>query len=234
MADLPDRVPQPDRVPDLRASNVDRERVAEVLRTAAAEGRLDLDELDERLAAAYAAKTYADLVPLTHDLPVAATAVPAAMSRDDRIGGVPTSTGGVAILGGFSRKGRWVVPELFTGLAFCGGGELDLREASFAAPEVEIRLFAVMGGVEVTVPEDAEVIINGVGIMGGFDDKAAGPGRPGAVRIKVTGLAFWGGVEVKRLPPKEEVERRKLERKLERRQARQARVERRQQRRLEG
>ena len=226
MADLPDL---PDRTPELRASNADRERVAEILRTAAAEGRIDLDELDERLGAAYAAKTYADLVPLTRDLPVAAHPGPP-MAVDNRIGGAPTSSGGVAVMGGFHRKGRWVVPPLFVGFAFWGGGELDLREARFAEAEVEIRLFAVMGGFEVIVPEDAEVIINGVGIMGGFDDRAAGPGVPGGPRIKVTGLAFWGGVDVKRLPPKEEVERRKLARKQERRQAR---LDRRMQRRLD-
>ena len=54
---------------DLRISDADRHRVAEVLREAAGEGRLDLDELDERLEATYAAKTYGDLVPITVDLP---------------------------------------------------------------------------------------------------------------------------------------------------------------------
>ena len=53
----------------LRVSDDDRHKVAEILREAAGEGRLDLDELDERLEAAYAAKTYADLVPITLDLP---------------------------------------------------------------------------------------------------------------------------------------------------------------------
>ena len=53
----------------LRISDDDRHRVAEVLREAAGEGRLDLDELDQRLEAAYAAKVYADLVPILADLP---------------------------------------------------------------------------------------------------------------------------------------------------------------------
>jgi hypothetical protein len=150
---------------------------------------------------------------------------------DNRVGGVATSTGGVAIMGGFERKGPWVVPDLFTALAFWGGGELDLREARFATPEVELRMFAIMGGIDITVPEDAEVVINGVGIMGGFDHRASGPGQHGAPRIKITGLAFWGGVSVKRLPPQEEVERRKLQRKMERRQAR---IERQERRRLES
>ena len=56
----------------LRISDEDRHAVAEVLRHAAGEGRIDLEELDERLEAAYAAKTYGDLVPITADLPAAA------------------------------------------------------------------------------------------------------------------------------------------------------------------
>ena len=55
----------------LRISDEDRHKVAEVLRQAAGEGRIDLDELDERLEATYAAKTYGELVPITADLPVA-------------------------------------------------------------------------------------------------------------------------------------------------------------------
>ncbi|HEY0573137.1 MAG TPA: DUF1707 domain-containing protein [Pseudonocardia sp.] len=54
---------------ELRAADVDRERVAERLSRAHAEGRIDLVEFDERVAAAYAARTYAELTPLTADLP---------------------------------------------------------------------------------------------------------------------------------------------------------------------
>ena len=53
----------------MRISDADRHRVAEFLREAAGEGRIDLDELDSRLEATYAAKTYGDLVPITVDLP---------------------------------------------------------------------------------------------------------------------------------------------------------------------
>ena len=52
----------------LRVSDKERHEVAEVLREAAGEGRITLEELDERLEATYAARTYADLVPLTADL----------------------------------------------------------------------------------------------------------------------------------------------------------------------
>jgi hypothetical protein len=48
----------PDGLPELRASDADREQVAEVLRDALAEGRLDMEEFEERLEATYKARTY--------------------------------------------------------------------------------------------------------------------------------------------------------------------------------
>jgi Domain of unknown function (DUF1707) len=59
-----------DRDGDIRASDKDRERVVETLQTAYTDGRLDLDEFDDRMNAAYAAKTWSDLRELTRDLPV--------------------------------------------------------------------------------------------------------------------------------------------------------------------
>jgi hypothetical protein len=220
MAELPDRLP----ARELRASDADRERVAELLRTAAAEGRLDLTELDERLAVVYAARTYADLEPVTADLPTHPAAV--AVPRDGRVGGTTTDWGAVAIMGGFERKGVWVVPPVFSCGVFWGGGEIDLREARFAEPDTTIRAFAVMGGINIIVPEDVEVVVSGIGIMGGFDHGASGPGTPGGPRVTVTGLAFWGGVSVTRRPPREEELRRRAERRA-------AKLERRQMRRLE-
>jgi hypothetical protein len=219
MSDLPERT-QPTDPRLMRASDADRELVAEVLRTAAAEGRLQLHELDERLAAVYAARTYADLEPVTHDLPAAHPA-PAPVRAPVATGGQATSGMGVAILGGFERKGRWWVGRRFTGVAMMGGGEIDLREAVFTDGEVTVTAFAMMGGISVIVPEEAEVVVNGVGIMGGFDPRAAGPGTPGAPRITVNGVAFWGGVDVRRLPPIEELKRRKLERKRQKAERRQ-------------
>jgi DUF1707 SHOCT-like domain/2TM domain len=57
--------------PSHRASDAEREAVADRLRAAATEGRLDAEELDERLTAAYGARTIGDLEPLTADLPAA-------------------------------------------------------------------------------------------------------------------------------------------------------------------
>lgn len=64
----------PAGAPPVRASDAERDQAAEILRAGYAEGRLGRAELDERLAAAYAAKTRANLQELTSDLPGAVPA----------------------------------------------------------------------------------------------------------------------------------------------------------------
>jgi hypothetical protein len=187
----------------MRASDADRERVAEVLRTAVVEGRLDLNEVDERLRQVYAARTYADLEPITKDLPIPMTSVPP-VPASAPLAPVRPGEGGdvanaIAVMGGFMRNGSWVPPRVLNCVAFWGGGTVDLREARFLHAEIEIHVVAIMGGVHILVPEEADVQITGSGVMGGFDHHASGTGQPGAVRVIVTGFAFWGGVGVQRL-----------------------------------
>ena len=66
----------------LRASDADRERVVEELRAHAGDGRLDLEELEERTSAALAAKTLADLQAVKADLPPRSSRR-SARARDD-------------------------------------------------------------------------------------------------------------------------------------------------------
>lgn len=233
---------------DLRASDADRERVAEILREALAEGRLDMEEFNERVDAAYRSRTYGELEPLTRDLPTAA--VPAVSlakgaldddpasteidwSRRVDPGAEPTSRGAFAFWSGFSRKGGWTVGRVFTSFAMWGGGEIDLREAHFADRDVTIRCFAVMGGIGVIVPPDLNVTVRGFGFMGGFGDDATGAGTPGSPRVTVTGFALMGGVGVERKLRKAERLRRKEERRRAHLEAKQARLEARQTRRAE-
>ena len=56
--------------PSLRASDADRERIVEILRQHTAEGRITADEFEDRMNAAYGAKTVGALAELTTDLPV--------------------------------------------------------------------------------------------------------------------------------------------------------------------
>ena len=191
----------------LRASDKDRESAAEVLREAAGEGRLSMPELDERLDAVYEAKTYADLEPIIRDLPHAAIAPAAAAvqasppaSAVERSGAKPASGSAIAVMSGFSRKGAWVVPADFTAVVVMGGGELDLRDAQFSAPVVNIHATAIMVAIAIIVPDDAEVQVTGVGLLGVFEHGPTGAGRPGGPKIHIGGVAFWGAVDVRRKP----------------------------------
>jgi hypothetical protein len=203
MANLPDR-PDPTAVGhrQLRVSDHDREQVAEQLRQAAGDGRLTLDELDDRLSQAYAARTFGDLEPLTHDLPSAGTGPAAAPVPTTRVGGTATSHFALSVMGGFGRKGDWVAPRNFTAITVMGGGSIDLRAASFAEPHVTIRAFALMGGIEILVPEGVEVVLHGVPIMGGIDGPAGSNPPPGAPRVTILAVAVMGGIDVKVKPPK--------------------------------
>ncbi|MFE6741278.1 DUF1707 SHOCT-like domain-containing protein [Streptomyces tubercidicus] len=210
-------------LPELRASDADRERVAEILRDALAEGRLAMAEFEERLDAAYQARTYGELRPLTADLPSAA-AQPAPLSLRKESGapqrwserivsGTEGSGLGLSLMGGFQRKGRWTIARRFTAACLMGGGEIDLREANFAGPEVVINCWVLMGGVNIVVPPGVEVDVRGLGIMGGFDAREDGaPPEPGAPRVIVKGLALMGGVGVERKLPRAERRRLKEER----------------------
>ena len=190
----------PDRA-QLRISDGDRHRVAEVLREAAGDGRIDLDELDERLDATYAARTYADLVPITADLPADAPAAHVAATPATPVASASASRH-VAIMSGFERKGVWQVPEAMSVFAFMGGAEIDTRRATFAAREVTLTINAIMGGANVIVGPDTHVIMDGVGIMGGY----AGPSdraedtdfTADSPTIRIRGFALMGGVSVHR------------------------------------
>ncbi|MFI0722285.1 DUF1707 domain-containing protein [Streptomyces sp. NPDC021224] len=185
----------------LRASDADRDRVADILREALAEGRLDSSEHSERLDHVYAAKTMGELEPLVADLPAGAAshpaAAPAAAPRGYADGG-GENPNLVGILGGAERKGRWRVGSKITAVAILGGVEIDLSEATFTSPELVIHCTAVMGGVTIKLPENVTLRGGGViGIMGGSDIKAYESPDPGAPVVRVDGVAFWGGVEAK-------------------------------------
>ncbi|MGH3630060.1 MAG: DUF1707 SHOCT-like domain-containing protein [Sciscionella sp.] len=202
----------------LRASNDDRERVAQVLHDAMAQGRITLDELDERLQATYAAKTLDELTPITQDLPgtspvLAAAQHPAVMLSKQhitrqgqtgvqRIAGTPDATLSIGVFGGFERKGSWVVPPTHNVVCIFGGGTIDMSEAHFAQQESVLNVFAWMGGAEIKVPSDVTVHVEGVGILGGFSHDSSTQPQPGAPVVRVRGLAIFGGISVERISRK--------------------------------
>jgi hypothetical protein len=191
----------------LRISDDDRHKVAEVLREAAGEGRIDFEELDQRLEATYAARTYADLVPITLDLPVQASAPlpvhPVAPSTPSPVVAGAAHEKHLAILSGVERKGVWVVPQHLTVNCFMGGADLDLRRAQFAAREVVITINAVMGGADIKVNPQTQVIMEGTGILGGYSgpSEATPPELDtNSPVVRIRGFALMGGVSVSRRP----------------------------------
>lgn len=196
--------------PNLRISDADRHKVADILREAAGEGRLEIDELDDRLDATFKAKTYADLVPITVDLPAAGSPsllVPQGSPVTGKSPAVFADTPiesqlYVAIMSGVDRRGVWTVPATGNVIALMGGAELDMRQAQFSAQETVIYANAIMGGVNITVGPDVQVVMQGVGIMGGYVGPSGIEPSGGPV-LRVKGLALMGGVTVIRKPVKE-------------------------------
>lgn len=203
----------------LRISDADRHQVAEVLRQAAGEGRLELDELDERLEATYAARTYADLWPITRDLPVPRPPQMPAAQRPltgPAPGSVPAVRfdSSVAVMSGTTRKGVWEVGPTHSVFCVMGGVDIDLREAVFTGREVVITANTLMGGIDVIVNERTKVIVEGMGIMGAFEqarDKVEPRLDADSPVVRVRGAAIMGAVTVVRKgPPRSRRQRKSL------------------------
>lgn len=86
-------------VPSVRASDSDREQVAERLRHATVEGRLSPDELEDRLGALYSSRTYGELDALVADLPATSSPAPVRHSAPLWIGAAGAATLMLATLG---------------------------------------------------------------------------------------------------------------------------------------
>ncbi|MGI8749502.1 MAG: DUF1707 SHOCT-like domain-containing protein [Thermoleophilaceae bacterium] len=180
------------RPPAVRASDPEREGTVTTLRDGAAEGRLTLEELAERVERALAAATRDELEALTADLPASAPET-AARARGTRWV--------IGIMGGDDHTGRWSIARRCTVVNVMGGADLDLREALVAGTETEITVVSVMGGSTIVVPEGVEVELGGFALMGGNDLEVKGaPARPGAPVVRVRAFSLMGGTEVRTVP----------------------------------
>jgi hypothetical protein len=201
MGEIENRPPDPSL---LRISDAERQKVAEVLRDAAGEGRIDLEELDERLEMTWGAKTYADLVPITADLHLPAHPV-AGSPPVPRPSPVPAAghASSMAIMGECKRQGVWAVPEHHSAFALMGSVLLDLRQAQLSAHTTQVNASTIMGEIRIIVPAHVDVVIDGTPIMGEFGhgkDKAPAEVGPGSPVVRVRGMALMGSVTVQRLP----------------------------------
>lgn len=184
---------------DLRASDADRDRVAEILREALAEGRLDPEEHAERIDTVYRAKTMGELEPVLRDLPAAGGSRPQPDSGGYAHGPgapVPDQTL-VAIFSASVRKGRWQAPARINAFALFGSVEIDLTEAVFPQQQVRINATSIFGSVDIRVPENITLRSNGSGVLGSFEVQTNDAEDPDAPQVLVNGLAVLGSVDAR-------------------------------------
>jgi class 3 adenylate cyclase len=193
-SDAAERFPDPARQPLQRAADADRDQTVTLLREHVVVGRLTLDEFSERVGGALAARTRGELDALVADLPARPQPEPEATRRQVR-------RWIVAVMSGATAKGRWRVGDHTTAIAVMGGCVLDLRQAQISGSEVVINAFAIMGGIDIIVPEGIDVELAGFAMMGGRHMRIRDvPIIPGSPRIIIRAFPIMGGVEVKSRP----------------------------------
>jgi len=168
-----DRPAEPSAQAELRASHTDRDRVVELLRVAAGDGRLTAEELDERLEAALTARTYSELAVLTTDLPetrppagLAGQAAGLAQDRAKELVKIDCGSGAAR------RDGQWLVPQRMEINVASGSVKLDLTQAVISSPTLQL---------DIDVRSGSLLLVTRPGIVVDTDDVAV---RSGSVRVK--------------------------------------------------
>ncbi|WP_227979056.1 DUF1707 SHOCT-like domain-containing protein [Nocardia spumae] len=182
----PDIAPQ-SPAPAVRITDHERAQVARQLQLALGDGSLDLGELDQRLAAVYAARTRADLAAVTADLPVAAATEPLVLST---------------IAGSIRKDGQWVAPAEITATAASGSVRLDFSEAICPHPVVELHIGIGSGSVRLTVPHGWRVDLDRVALASGrTKNKVTEPPLPGYPTLRVDGSIGSGSIRARYSKP---------------------------------
>jgi hypothetical protein len=184
----------PDGSGRLRVSDADRERAAELLNRAVAEGRLTLGEFEERMSTAVAARTRAELEALLRDLPEAARWLsPPPLPPPVRKESVHLRAG----VGDVRRRGYWQVPPSIQVSGGMGDAILDFTEAEISSPVTTIDVSLGMGNLMLVVPPgvtvDADDVYTTIG-----DVKNRTDSRPGqrTHHIVVRGRLGMGDVKI--------------------------------------
>ncbi|MEU2602033.1 DUF1707 SHOCT-like domain-containing protein [Streptomyces hirsutus] len=189
------------RAAELRVSDADRDRVADLLREALAEGRLSPEEHAERVEGVLAAKTAGELEVFVRDLPGAHQQRSAHVSAPSRptAGAIPMDPDDnvVAVFSAATRKGRWRAGRRIHVYAVFGNVEIDLSEAVFEHQQVVIKAFSVFGNVEVRVPENVSLRGMGGGVLGNFEVASLDSEDPEAPVVYVDGWAVLGNIEAR-------------------------------------
>ncbi len=195
----------------MRIGDDDRQRVIDALSRHTGEGRLTLDEFAELAGRVYTARTRRDLdevlagLPDAVDIhrPVATGGVATVPADSDGSSAAADTTPSpprrrfVAVMCGTGARGRWRAPGRITAFAFWGHVKVDLRRAVIDERAVEVTAWAIMGSVEVVVPDGIPVDLDGMVLMGGSSDhtqRSKVAPLPHAPLVRVHARGLWGGV----------------------------------------
>ena len=178
---------------EMRASDADRDRVMEVLRVAAVEGRLTPDELEERLEAALSSRTLGELAALTADL-VAVPSVPdVTRTRAEDMVRIDQRGGSVR------RTGRWVVPQRLELRSSWCDVWLDFTDA--VIPHDTLRLDLNMRGGSLVLVAGPGLVVDAEALTLRYADirirPATEPGAPVVLRVQLVGRMRYGWIEQK-------------------------------------
>ncbi|MEU0336927.1 DUF1707 domain-containing protein [Streptomyces sp. NPDC006193] len=191
------------QIAELRASDADRDRIADILREALAEGRLTAEEHAERVEGVLHAKTVGELDVFIRDLPAAhqRPAAPAYTPVPPRPapGAVPVEADArvVAVFSSALRRGRWRAGRRLHAYAVFGSVEIDLSEAIFEYQQVVIKAVSVFGDVRIRVPENISLRGTGGGVLGNFEVSPLDSVDSDAPVVYVDGWAVLGNVEAR-------------------------------------
>jgi hypothetical protein len=177
---------------ELRASHEDRDRVVELLRMAAGDGRLSADELDQRLEVALTARTYGELAALTRDLPAAPGLTTAAEPKDL----IRIESGS----GSARRDGRWVVPRRMEIRVRSGSVRLDFTEAVITQATLRIGVEVNSGSLTLITKPGIVVDAGDISVRSGSVTVRPPEDLPALLSIQVSGKVGSGSVTAR--PPR--------------------------------
>jgi hypothetical protein len=185
-----ERGQEPAEPGQLRASHQDRDRVVEILRVAAGDGRLTAEELDERLEAALTARTYAELAVLTTDLPAAGSAGAVAVPEPKDVVRIDCGSGSTR------RDGRWVVPHRVDVRVTSGSVKLDFTDAIIGQPSLKVDAEVHSGNLTLVTRPGIVVDADEVSVRSGSVKvrEPWGHDVPVTLRIEVTGQVRSGSI----------------------------------------
>jgi hypothetical protein len=173
-----------------RVSDADREHAAQVLREHLVEGRLTLEEFTQRVDAALHAGTVDELAATTEALPT--VRVPGARRRPSHIT--------ASLFAHVVRRGRLRLPRRTFVVSALSDVDLDLRSAEITAARTSVIVIAVLGNVDVYVPEGISVDVTGLNVFGHRREWGRDPAQPDAPVLRVRVIALFGTVDVWRVP----------------------------------